>query len=198
TDTGGDAENRAPALGLVGVVGRDDEHIGLTVAGEADRRDCLSGDVEHTVDLAVRGQAGDASPTRRCDPEKPLSVDGHAVWRPGREVEDAPAASRAVFSELVHEDDVVSRVGVEDGSLPRRERDAVGVHNPFVENNGLVYGIDAPQLAGNRLDLRVEYRKAERTRVDAPHGVGADVVPSEHSIDGKQAAILAVAHVDDV
>src|SRR5262249_55399550 len=76
--------------------------------------------------------------------------------------------------------------------------DAVGVHNPFVENNGLVYGIDAPQLAGNRLDLRVEYRKAERTRVDAPHGVGADVVPSEHSIDGKQAAILPVAHVDDV
>ena len=58
---------------------------------------------------------------------------------------------------------------------------------------------DAPELTGNGLGIGVEDREAQRARVHASAGVGAQIVPARDSVDMQdRAGLVAVANVDHI
>ena len=81
---------------------------------------------------------------------------------------------------------------------PGEKRDAVRVQHAAVEHARLALGADLVALARHGLGVRIEDREAQRTRVDAALGVGAQVVPARQARNRAQRTRDAVAYVHDV
>ncbi len=97
-----------------------------------------------------------------------------------------------------HDDAPGTGVAQVDRALVGRQRNAVRVHDVLDERLRSDVGIDAPQLARDRVGVGIEHGEAEPTGVDASGLVGGEVVPPRDAVDVQDRACLVVTHVDDV